>query len=248
MRFTPLGSRIADKALRVLRESEELADLARAEGQPLTGELRLGVIPTIAPFLLPAMLPLLRRQWPDLRLFLREETSQAACGALRQGQLDCVLLAMPFACGEVDSATLFDDRLFVAFPAGEAPDEGPVDPGAIDETRLLMLEDGHCLKDHALAACNRPELRAGAAMLGTSLHTLIQMVDNGLGLTFVPAMAIEAGILEGTRIKSRPLKSGSRRIALVWRRSSPREEEFRMLADSLAGIARQISPALASAG
>ena len=246
VRFTPLGSRIADKALRVLRESEELADLARAEGQPLTGELRLGVIPTIAPFLLPAMLPQLRRLWPDLRLFLREETSQAACAALHQGQLDCVLLAMPFACGDVDSAKLFDDRLFVAFPAGEAPDEVAVAPESIDEARLLMLEDGHCLKDHALAACNRPELRAGAAMLGTSLHTLVQMVDNGLGLTFVPAMAIEAGILEGTGIQVRPLDSatGSRRIALVWRRSSPREEEFQMLADSLAGIARQFSPRL----
>ena len=246
VRFTPLGSRIADKALRVLRESEELADLARAEGQPLTGELRLGVIPTIAPFLLPAMLPQLRRLWPDLRLFLREETSQAACAALHQGQLDCVLLAMPFACGDVDSAKLFEDRLFVAFPAGEAPDEGAVAPEAIDEARLLMLEDGHCLKDHALSACNRPELRAGAAMLGTSLHTLVQMVDNGLGLTFVPAMAIEAGILDGTGIAVRPLDSasGSRRIALVWRRSSPREEEFRMLADSLAAIAGELSPAL----
>ena len=244
VRFTPLGSRIADKALRVLRESEELADLARAEGQPLTGELRLGVIPTIAPFLLPAMLPSLRARWPDLRLFLREETSQAACAALHQGQLDCVLLAMPFPCGDVDSARLFDDRLFVAFPAGEAPEADAVAPETIDETRLLMLEDGHCLRDHALAACNRPELRAGAAMLGTSLHTLVQMVDNGLGLTFVPQMAIEAGILEGTGIDARPLISGSRRIALVWRRSSPREEEFRMLADSLAGIVRELSPAL----
>lgn len=244
VRFTPLGSRIADKALRVLRESEELADLARAEGQPLTGELRLGVIPTIAPFLLPAMLPQLRARWPDLRLFLREETSHAACAALHQGQLDCVLLAMPFPCGDVDSAPLFDDRLFVAYPAGEAPDGEAIAPETIDETRLLMLEDGHCLRDHALAACNRPELRAGAAMLGTSLHTLVQMVDNGLGLTFVPQMAIEAGILEGTRITSRPLQSGSRCIALVWRRTSPREEEFRMLADSLAGIARELSPAL----
>lgn len=244
VRFTPLGSRIADKALRVLRESEELADLARAEGQPLTGELRLGVIPTIAPFLLPAMLPRLRARWPDLRLFLREETSHAACAALHQGHLDCVLLALPFRCGDVDSARLFDDGLFVAYPSGEAPEGEVVAPGTIDETRLLMLEDGHCLRDHALAACNRPELRAGAAMLGTSLHTLVQMVDNGLGLTFVPQMAIEAGILDGTSIEARPLESGSRHIALVWRRSSPREEEFRMLADSLGGIARELSPAL----
>lgn len=248
VRFTPLGIKIADKAERILRESEELADLARAEGQPLTGELRMGVIPTIAPFLLPAMLPRLRREWPSLKLFLREETSQAACDALHRGQLDCVLLALPYACGEVDSAALFDDPLFVAFPKGEAPLGESVEPGAIDESRLLLLEDGHCLKDHALAACNRPELRAEATMMGTSLHTLVQMVDNGLGQTFVPAMAIEAGILEGTGIEARPLRSkrGSRSIALAWRKSSPREEEFRLLAGTLRTIARDLVPALAA--
>lgn len=246
VRFTPLGIRIADKAVRVLRESEELTDLARAEGQPLTGELRMGVIPTIAPFLLPAMLPRLREQWPNLKLFLREETSNAACDALHRGQLDCVLLAMPFACGDVERATLFDDRLFVAFPRGEAPPDALVAPAAIDEERLLMLEDGHCLKDHALSACNRPELRAEAAMMGTSLHTLVQMVDNGLGLTFVPAMAIEAGILAGTQVDARPLESehGFRTVALIWRRSSPREQEFQILASTLRQIARTVIPGL----
>ena len=246
VRFTPLGEKIAAKALRVLREAEELTDMARAEGKPLHGELRLGVIPTIAPFLLPAMLPRLREQWPNLKLFLREETSQAACDALHRGQLDCVLLAMPYACGDVDKAPLFDDRLFVAFPRGEAPPEANVDPGAIDENRLLMLEDGHCLKDHALAACNRPEMRAEATMMGTSLHTLVQMVDNGLGVTLVPGMAIEAGILEGTRVDARPLKSdhGFRSVALIWRRSSPREEEFQLLAETLRQIATDIIPGL----
>ncbi len=119
-----------------------------------------------------------------------------------------------------------------------------VDVGAIDENRMLLLEDGHCLKDHALSACNRPELRAEAAMMGTSLHTLVQMVDNGLGLTFVPAMAIEAGILDGTGVDARPLRSehGFRRIALVWRRSSPRESEFQLLADSLRAIVRDVIP------
>ena len=248
VRFSPLGSKIAEKALRVLRESEELTDMARAEGKPLHGELRLGVIPTIAPFLLPAMLPRLRDQWPNLKLFLREETSQAACDALHRGQLDCVLLAMPYSCGDVDKAPLFDDRLFVAFPRGEAPPEAIVEPGAIDEHRLLMLEDGHCLKDHALAACNRPEMRAEATMMGTSLHTLVQMVDNGLGLTFVPGMAIEAGILEGTGVDARPLKSdhGFRSVALIWRRSSPREEEFQLLAETLRQIATDIIPGLAT--
>lgn len=236
VRFTPLGNRFADKAQRILREAEALTEMVRASGRPLSGELRMGVIPTIAPFLLPRALPGIRRQWPDLKLYLREEPSQAACDSLHRGQLDCVLLALPFACGEIDHAELFDDALVVAFPPGAADVPArAVTPQAIDADQLLLLEDGHCLKDHALAACNRPELRAGATMLGTSLHTLVQMVDNGLGVTLVPQMAVEAGILAGTGIVTRPLEAehAARRIALVWRRNSPREKEFRMLADAL---------------
>ena len=247
VRFTALGEKIADKAIRVLREAEELAEMARAEGQPLHGELRMGVIPTIAPFLLPAMLPRLRSEWPGLKLYLREETSSAACEALHRGQLDCVLLALPFNCGEVDSALLFDDPLYVAFPPGEAPGGAAVEATKIDENRLLLLEDGHCLKDHALSACNRPEMRANASMMGTSLHTLVQMVDNGLGVTFVPGMAIETGILHGTRVDAKRLKSdhGFPRVALIWRRSSPRENEFHLLAATLRRLARDLIPDLA---
>ena len=246
VRFTALGETIADKAIRVLREAEELAEMARAEGQPLHGELRMGVIPTIAPFLLPAMLPRLRSEWPDLKLYLREETSTAACEALHRGQLDCVLLALPFNCGEVDFALLFDDPLYVAFPPGEAPRGASIDAAKIDEKRLLLLEDGHCLKDHALSACNRPEIRAHASMMGTSLHTLVQMVDNGLGLTFVPGMAIETGLLQGTGVEAKRLSSdhGFRRVALIWRRSSPRESEFQLLATTLRRIARDLIPEL----
>jgi LysR family transcriptional regulator, hydrogen peroxide-inducible genes activator len=236
VRFTPLGTKIADKARRVLREAEELAELARAAGKPLSGDLRMGVIPTIAPFLLPRILPRLRTEWPDLKLYLREETTAAACDSLHRGHVDCVLLALPYHCGDVETIDLFEDRLFVAFPESEmAHPPAQIAPEAIDESRLLLLEDGHCLKDHALAACNRPEMRAEAAMLGTSLHTLIQMVDNDLGVTLLPEMAIEAGILRNTHVLARPLAAAhpSRRIALAWRRGSPREKEFRLLADAL---------------
>jgi len=195
------------------------------------------------------MLPRLREQWPELKLYLREETSSAACDALGRGQLDCVLLALPFACGDVDSAPLFDDPLYVAYPRGEAPNSASVTAADIDETRLLLLEDGHCLKDHALAACNRPELRAHAEMMGTSLHTLVQMVDNGLGVTFMPGMAIDAGILANTDVDALPLSSANsyRSIALIWRRSSARENEFRMLAAALQQIMSDLRPAAKSA-
>jgi LysR family transcriptional regulator, hydrogen peroxide-inducible genes activator len=234
VRFSALGERIVEKARRVLREADELGAMVHAAGKPLTGELRMGVIPTIAPFLLPRILPKLRTDWPDLKLYLREETSGAACESLSRGHVDCVLLALPYACGDIESEPLFDDRLYVAFPENEAP-LGDATPDDIDATRFLLLEDGHCLRDHALSACNRPELRAEATMMGTSLHTLVQMVENGLGVTMLPEMAITAGILEHTHIVARPLAADnpSRSIALIWRKASPRGKEFKLLADVL---------------
>lgn len=240
VRFTPLGLRIADKGQRVLREAEELAALARAAGKPLAGELRMGVIPTIAPFLLPRLLGALRRDWPDLKLFLREEPSGPACESLQRGHVDCVLLALPYACGDVEREELFADRLFLAFPGAQAASlPAIVTADSIDAGHLLLLADGHCLKDHALAACNRPELRAEAAMVGTSLHTLVQMVDNGLGTTMLPQMAIDAGILDHTSVVARPLEAvhPSRQIALVWRTGSAREKEFRLLAKAMRAAA-----------
>src|SRR6478609_3857646 len=133
VRFTPLGDRIAAKGRRILREAEELTDMARAAGKPLSGELRMGVIPTIAPFLLPRILGQIREQWPDLRLYLREETSGAACESLHRGHVDCVLLALPYACGDIEGEDLFDDRLFVAFAADQAPEGvGPLPADAIN--------------------------------------------------------------------------------------------------------------------
>ena len=236
VRFTPLGNQVVAKAHRLLREAEELSDLVQASGKPLAGELRMSVIPTIAPFLLPHMLPRLRKERPALRLFLREETSGDAVESLHHGRADCVLLALPYATGEVESEHISHDRLFVAFPPGEPRDPPESIPAAmIDPDHLLLLEDGHCLKEHALAACNRPELRGSAAMIGTSLHTLVQMVDNGLGMTMLPEMAIDAGILHDTQVVARPLKArhNTREIALIWRKNSPRAEEFRLLAQEL---------------
>lgn len=240
VRFTPLGNQVVAKAHRLLREAEELADLVQASGKPLTGTVRMSVIPTIAPFMLPRILPRLRRERPDLKLFLREETSHDAVESLHHGRVDCVLLALPYATGEVEMAHIADDPLLVAFPKDDPRNPPDSIPSSMIDSmseggRLLLLEDGHCLKEHALAACNRPELRASAAMIGTSLHTLVQMVDNDLGLTMLPQMALDAGILNGTNVVARPLraKAASREIALIWRKNSPRGPEFELLAEEL---------------
>lgn len=236
VRFTPTGEKITRKAFAVLREATELAQLAQTSGAPLSGDMRMGVIPTIAPFFLPRMLPRLRASYPHLKLFLREEMSHLACDALQRGQLDCVLLALPYACGNVDSAMLFDDPIYAAFHESDIP--GPPEsvlPFQIENDRLLLLEDGHCFKDHAMTACDRPELRADRAILGTSLHTLVQMVDNRLGITLLPKMAIDAGILDNTHVVAKPFDAvrAKRTIALIWRKRSPREAEFRLLAAEL---------------
>jgi len=240
VRFTALGEQVVAKANRLLREAEELSDLVQAAGKPLSGQLRMSVIPTIAPFILPRLLPRLRKERPDLQLLLREETSQDALLSLQHGRSDCVLLALPFDTGDVEIEHIADDPLYVAFPKDDPrdpPREVPpemIEP-AILGGRLLLLEDGHCLREHALAACNRTELRASASMIGTSLHTLVQMVDNDLGLTLLPKMAIDAGILKGTDVVARPVEgdSAKREIVLVWRRNSPREPDFRLLAEEL---------------
>jgi LysR family hydrogen peroxide-inducible transcriptional activator len=240
VRFTALGEQVVAKANRLLREAEELADLVQASGKPLSGELRMSVIPTIAPFLLPRILPRLKRERPDLKLLLREETSHDALESLHHGRVDCVLLALPFDTGDAAMAHIADDRLFIAFPKDDPRDPpASIKPGMIESMvqggRLLLLEDGHCLRDHALAACSRSELKASAAMIGTSLHTLVQLVDNDLGLTMLPEMALEAGILAGTEVVARPVDSptAKREIVLAWRRNSPREADFLLLAEEL---------------
>jgi LysR family hydrogen peroxide-inducible transcriptional activator len=208
----------------------------QAAGKPLVGELRMSVIPTIAPFLLPRMLPRLKRERPDLKLMLREETSHDALESLNHGRVDCVLLALPFDTGDAAIAHIADDRLFIAFPKDDPRDPpATIKPDMIDQGRLLLLEDGHCLRDHALAACSRSELRASAAMIGTSLHTLVQLVDNDLGLTMLPEMALKAGILAGTEVVARPVDSptAKREIVLAWRKNSPRETDFQLLAEEL---------------
>jgi LysR family hydrogen peroxide-inducible transcriptional activator len=241
VRFTALGEQVVARAIRLLAEAEGIAELVRAAGRPLAGDLRLGVIPTIAPFLLPRLLPSLRDRFPDLRLFLREDQSDSACAHLARGDLDCVILALPWPCGDIEREILFEDPIRLAFHADDLPDApARVAPDSIAPERLLLLEDGHCLKDHALAACGRAGYRADRGVMGTSLYTLVQMVENRIGLTLLPQLAIDGGMLNGTHIQTRPLDEpqAHRTIALAWRPTSARAEEFRLLAGEIRAAAR----------
>ena len=235
VRFSPLGEQVVAKAYDVLREADALAAITKASSEPLVGPLRLGVIPTIASYLLPRVLPAVRTAYPDLRLYLREEMSGPACEALARGVLDAVLMALPWECGTTDQLALFEDPFFLVFHAGDRIDPPPqVAPDSIEDSTLLMLEDGHCLKDQALAACGRPELRADPANRGTSLVTLVQMVAGRLGQTLIPGMALDAGLIAGSGLVARPLAGGAARtIALVWRTGSPRVAEFTLLGEAI---------------
>lgn len=240
--FTPLGHDIVAHARTLLAGAEDLALAAKAAQKPLTGPLRLGVIPTIGPFLLPRVLPRLRRTYPELQLYLKEDLTARLCAQLAEGQLDVVLLALPYACGNVETMDLFDDSFRLACRAERAlGGKLPVSAKALKDETVLLLEDGHCLRAHALSACRLPRRAAGDAFAATSLHTLVQMVANGLGVTLLPEMAIAAGILKGTGLVSRELEGerAFRRIGLAWRRGTRRRSEFELLGRAIADAAKQ---------
>jgi len=237
--LTSVGLAALSRAQVILNEAEELVQAARHAGKPLTGRFRLGVIPTIAPFLLPRALPVLHEKFPDLRLYLREDLTQRLIVALKAGQLDAALIALPFDMAGLDHAYVAEDEILAALPAGHrlALGDDPTSE-ALQNEDLILLEDGHCLRDHALAACGlRPPSAHGQdeAFAATSLPTLVQMVGSGLGVTFLPAMAVEAGLADGGLVTVRHLKEKhpTREIVVAWRAGSSRGPEARLLAESL---------------
>jgi LysR family hydrogen peroxide-inducible transcriptional activator len=233
---TALGRDVADRSRDLLKGAEELMDVAQAAREPMAGPLRLGVIPTVGPFLLPRALPRLRETFPKLQLYLREDQTARLLERLDAGELDAVLLALPYALGDLEVMDLGEDRFSVVYPADHRlPATGAATPADIARENLLLLEDGHCLRDQALAACELESARRNTAFNGTSLHTLVQMVANGLGVTLMPQMALDAGIVRGLDVAVRPMADGTqhRRIGLVWRRTSARKETFRRLGEAL---------------
>lgn len=237
--LTAVGEEALRRATIILNETEELVEAAKAAGQPLSGRFRLGVIPTIAPFLLPKVLPALRTRFPALRLFLREDLTQRLIVLLKAGQLDAALIALPYDMAGLAWAHVADDEILAALPANHRLAAGKTAaPEALEREELILLEDGHCLREHALAACGlRPPRGVGdeESFAATSLPTLVQMVGSGLGVGFVPAMAVEAGLTDAAPVAVRPLggEHPSREIVVAWRAGSRRAAEGRLLADVL---------------
>ena len=238
--LTPLGLDTVDRARRIIAETEELARATRAAKEPLSGTLHMGVIPTIGPYLLPAALPELRRAHPRLQLYLTEDLTARLVEQLHAGKLDMVLLALPYESGNVERQVLFKDRFVVALqPSHPLAAGAQVKPELLQAEDVLLLKDGHCLRDHALAACRLADRRRTVGFEATSLLTLVQMVDNGLGITLLPELAVEAGILRGTGLITRPLAGNdtARTIGLIWRRGTGRRDEFLLLARELKALA-----------
>jgi len=229
--ITAVGREVAGMARLVLKDLESLAEVAQGSRAPLSGKLELGVIPTIAPFLLPRILPALRQAFPSLELYLREEVTQRIYQKLMDGELDLILLALPCDLRNVETMTLFRDRFRLACHESTRL----VDPDRyryedLQSESILLLDDGHCLRDHALSACRIRGLDKVSRYSASSLLTLIEMVDADLGVTFLPEIAQGSPLLTGTGVKTFPLEEQSyREIALAWRQGSARSEEFSQL-------------------
>ncbi len=228
--FTELGREVAARAEHILAATRDLVDFARHRDL-LSGRLKLGVIPTLAPYILPQVLPRLQQAHPQLRLEVRETQTKILLEELSRGELDCVLLALPAEGGDVETLPLFDDRFLLALPVGDpSPAHERVGAEDVDLSRLILLEEGHCLRDQALAFCAAPRHDAPAGLGATSLSTVMQMVANGYGVTLVPEVAVEVEVRDRrVKLKRFTEPEPARTIGLAWRRTSPRKKDFAAL-------------------
>jgi LysR family hydrogen peroxide-inducible transcriptional activator len=224
--LTEIGFEVARRAAQVLAATRDLEEFARHGGRLLTGRLQLGVIPSLAPYVLPKILPALQRRHPELRVELRETQTKGLLEELNGGALDVVMLALPVDDAEVTTMPLFEDPFLLAVPATDnrRPDK-PIGARDIDRQRLILLEEGHCLRDHALAYCTgaRGDVRLGA----TSLTTVMQMVANGYGITLLPSVAVDVEVRdERVKLLRFADPAPGRTVGLAWRRTSPRKVDF----------------------
>ena len=246
VRFTPLGDQIVTRARGLLTQAEDLVRLARGAQEPLSGLMRLGVIPTIAPFLLPGIMPALRERHSRLQLYLREDLTARLLEQLAAGELDFALIALPYETDELQVRELFRDEFwFVTRQDDALARHKAIAVKEVDPERVLLLEEGHCLREHAIEACGtrRMAQRPETGLEATSLYTLLQMVEGGLGVTLLPEMMLKAGVLNGTQLVARPIASKvpARTIALCMRRTSSLTRDFDLLADLIVEHTRTVT-------
>jgi LysR family hydrogen peroxide-inducible transcriptional activator len=228
--LTEAGREVAGRASKVLAELRDIVDYAR-RGGGVAGPLHLGVIPSIAPYVLPALLPVVRDTYPDLELHLRETQTQHLIDELVDGHLDLLLLALPVEHGEVETTKLFTDRFLLAMPKSRRIiNRVRATPELLQQDRLLLLEEGHCLRDQALAFCELRRVDNIDTFGASNLSTIVQMVANGLGLTLLPELAVDLEVRRGDIKLMRFVDPQPRRtIGLAWRKSSPRKRHFAQL-------------------
>lgn len=221
VRLTAFGEQFASRAAKILRDVDELGELARAAQDGALARLRIGVIPTIAPYLLPAVIARLSTEHPDLDVHVRETITPRLVDELTQGALDAAIVALPIREPGLSETLLFSEPLVLVRPGTEANTPPPA-RDALQDRRLLLLEEGHCFRDQALAFCNMSPSRPREGLDGTSLSTLVQMVGAGIGITLIPQMAVPV------ETRSAPVcidafqgSAPSRRVGMIWRRSSP---------------------------
>jgi LysR family hydrogen peroxide-inducible transcriptional activator len=234
--LTPAGEELLPRARAALRAVDELVQAADAARDPLAGPLRLGVIPTVAPYVLPAAVGALRRRCPDLRLYLREDRTSRLVERVQDGRLDLALLALEADLGTLERMPLYRDPFVLAVPAGHALSRrAAVGEQDLVGLEVLLLEDGHCLRDQALALCERVGARELGDFRATSLNTLARMVAAGTGVTLLPAMALPVEVRPKERIVTVPFeRQPARTIGLVWRPTTPRRSTFELLGQVLA--------------
>lgn len=239
--LTPAGAEAAERGARALRDVEDLVRAAQTAGKPFTGTFRLGAIPTIAPFLLPRVLPVLKERFPRLRLQLREDLTARLAEGLRARTLDAAVIALPYAAHGVATAPIAEDEFLVLTPENHPlARRNDLAPEDLKDEDVLLLEDGHCLREHALSVCRSTPGRYSADVGATSLATLVQMVAGGMGVTLLPKIAAEGGAAAGAHVTMRPFTRPvvGRSIGVAWRDGGQREEEARMLAEMLRELFR----------
>ncbi len=240
VRLTPLGEEVVRRARFLLADAQDLMRLSREMSEPFTGDLHLGIIPTIAPFVLAPLIHVIQQQMPRLKLFLHEVQSEVAVERLEHGTLDIIMLALPFDTHNLMVQELYNEPLYLVYHQSDASSANARSMSDLNLSHLLLLEEGHCLREHTLSACSISELKRESSLSASSLPTLIQMVQAQLGFTLLPAIAVNSGILNNQpQLKVKSIEQAPERIlALLTRKSSPLHAEFAQFAQLLLPIVK----------